>query len=35
MDINHDKRPFSLLFSDSFSLLNAELKDKQLTKAHT
>jgi hypothetical protein len=32
MSMNHNMRPFLLLFIHSFALLNAELYDKQLTK---
>jgi hypothetical protein len=30
MGMNHDTRPLFLLHNDSFTLLNAELNDKQL-----
>jgi hypothetical protein len=35
MSMNHDMRPLSLLLNDSFELLNAELRDNQLTMKQT
>jgi hypothetical protein len=35
MSMNHNMRLFSLLLNDSFTLLNAELNDKQPTKKET